>query len=263
MPQVLAAGDGDARVQQPGVEPARVGPHPARPLALEPGDVRRQAGPGQPLHLGRPAGRVEHGHLDPVAGGSDGDIHPATVVRRADTTAPRARGSGREGVRRLVERRDHLDLRGRGARRAGQRAVGLQDQLAGAPEVGAQVVVQHGGDRPAAQQGRVVAVQVVGDEGRGRPAGLPEGVEGRGVAAADGVDGAEVGVQRPGPGRPRRTSTRRARRSPRPRRTVRSGASVRIAERNPLSRSSSPRKLLLLSVTSTGADGSGDMWATR
>ena len=91
--QVLAAGHGDPRGQQRRVAAARVGPDPAGLVRLQPGDVRGQRGPGQPLRRGRSAVPVEHGHVDAVLGGSDGDIHPATVVRRR--ARPGCAGPGR------------------------------------------------------------------------------------------------------------------------------------------------------------------------
>jgi hypothetical protein len=72
--------------------------------------------------------------------------------------------------------------------------VGLHDDLAGAVHVPAQVVVEHGGQAARLEQFPVVAVQVVGDEGAAGAVPGVEGLQDGAVAAADRVDGVDVGV---------------------------------------------------------------------
>src|SRR3712207_5210223 len=81
-----------------------------------------------------------------------------------------------------VVRGDALDARVPGPRGAGERAVGLQDHVAGAAQAEGEVVVQHRGQPPVPEQGEVLRVEVVGDEGAARPPGAGEGRDGRGVA---------------------------------------------------------------------------------
>ncbi len=95
LPQVLAPGDAHALREQRGVDGARVGPHPARPLLLEPGDVLGQRGPVEPPGPRRPAVLVEqrdvHG-VRAVTGVREGHVHPATVVRHPAPAALRRVG---------------------------------------------------------------------------------------------------------------------------------------------------------------------------
>ena len=79
---------------------------------------------------------------------------------------------------------------------AGQRPVGLHHDVAGAPHVLVEVMVEHRGDAARAQQAGVVLVEIVGDEHGVRATELGERVERRTVATADGVDGDDVGVTR-------------------------------------------------------------------
>jgi hypothetical protein len=67
--------------------------------------------------------------------------------------------------RRDVERGDDLDAGGAGHDRARQRALGLHDDLAGAAQVVAQVVLEHGAQAAPLQEQFVLPVQVVGDVG--------------------------------------------------------------------------------------------------
>ena len=126
----------------------------------------------------------------------------------------------------------------------------LHDQAAGATHVLAQVVVEHGRDALPAQQGQVVCVEVVGDEGGDPSSGALEREGGRRVAATDGVGRVDRRVLLEHGGdrlehcgaAPFVSVTSR---------TARSGAIWRIVARKPISRSSSPRKAELLTVTST------------
>ena len=72
--------------------------------------------------------------------------------------------------------------------------MGLHDDLARTVHVPAQVVIEHGGQAASLEQFPVVCVEVVRDE---RPAGAMPGVEGLEdgpVAAADRVNGLDVGM---------------------------------------------------------------------
>ncbi len=90
-PEVLAARDTHALPEQRRVDGGGVRPDPARVLLLEADDVRAELGPGEPTHLHGPVG-PEHRHVHVVPHDSDGDVHPATVVRPTD----RRRGPERD-----------------------------------------------------------------------------------------------------------------------------------------------------------------------
>ena len=118
-------------------------------------------------------------------------VNPPAGTTRESAGARSAQPGSLNGVITWIcEVRDHG--------RPGQGAAGTQDQPGRLLQVAAQVVVQHGGQLAAPQQGHVVAVQVVGDEaGRGAADGA-EGLQDGGVAAADGVDGVDARGPRPG-----------------------------------------------------------------
>ena len=151
-----------------------------------------------------------------------------------------------------------------GAARAcsdGQRAALLQDQPHRQPGVGAQVVVQHHRDPAVAQQPPVVGVEVVRDED---PAGAAEPLErrdGGGVAAADRVDGLH-----------RRVALERVEHQSLVGRVDAvavahlddaAGPDPRSADRNPTSRSPSPRNTVRLSVISTSDGAEPSHWSIR
>jgi nucleoid-associated protein YgaU len=118
------------------------------------------------------------------------------------------------------------------------------------PQVDPQVMVQHGREASVPKQFDVVLVEVVGEVGAHGPPGPVEGGQGGGVPTADGVDGIDrwVAVERVSGGGEQRGVE-----------TVRVGDLVNRpsrgqapqCRRNPISRSSSPRNTLRLTVTRT------------
>ena len=95
-----------------------------------------------------------------------------------------------------VPRRHDLRRRVHRRRGAGQQAVRPQQLGEGRPQVRPEVVVEDRGEDAGAQEGEVVAVEVVADEGHRADPGGRERPCDTGVAAAHGVDGCHAGAGR-------------------------------------------------------------------